>query len=200
LTYLLRRTKSGSSTRNVTDEDLAPRIQEAWQALLADKSFLPNGGILGYPCCHLYHQDARFQRKLKMIDRQSSTLLKGRDHLVAATAVQAGLKVSFNPYMFEDCADETWQLERFPTSAEKAKLSRQVDSSDLEGALPIRANSEKDGDFGVTWLERPPSSDNSTWRSKEDRDPELPRAAPCSGPQKLDHGSSESFLVLQEVM
>jgi hypothetical protein len=54
LTYLLRRGKSGAPTHAVADEDLAPRIQEAWQALLADKSFLPKGGILGYPCCHLY--------------------------------------------------------------------------------------------------------------------------------------------------
>ena len=96
---------------------------------------------------------------------------------MAATALQAGLQVSFNPYMFENCADETWQLERFPTSGEKSKLGWQVESSDLEQALPIRASSEKEGDFGVTWLERPPTSDKSTWRSSEDRDPELPAAA-----------------------
>ena len=156
LTYLLRRGESGAPTRDVAGEDLAPRIQEAWQALLADKSFLPKGGILGYPCCHLYHQDARFQSKQSPIDRQSSTMLKGRDHLVAATSLQAGLKVSFNPYMFENCADETWQLDRFPTSKEKSKLGRQMDSSRLEEALPIRASSEQEGDFGVTWLEPPP--------------------------------------------
>ena len=177
LTYLLRRGKSGAPTPDVGGEDLAPRIQEAWQALLADKSFLPNGGILGYPCCHLYHQDARFQSEQSSIDRQSSTMLKGRDHLVAATALQAGLKVTFNPYMFETCADETWQLDRFPTSKEKSKLGRQMDSSALEEALPIRATSEKEGDFGVTWLEPHPSSDESTWQSKEGRDPELPAAA-----------------------
>src|SRR5205807_5461165 len=123
--------------------------QEAWHALLTDESFLPRGGILGYPCGHLYHQDARFQGKRSRIDRQSSTMLKGRDHLVAATAAQAGLKVRFNPYMFENCADETWQLDRFPTSKEKSKLGWQVDSSKLEKALPIRASSEKEGNFGV---------------------------------------------------
>jgi hypothetical protein len=176
LTYLLRRGNDGAPTCDVTGGDLAPRVQEAWQALLADKGFLPNGGILGYPCCHLYHQDARLQSKQISIDRQSSTMLKGRDHLVAATALQAGLKVRFNPYMFENCADETWQLDRFPTSNEKALLGWQVDSSDLESALPIRASSEQEGDFGVTWLEPPPSSDEYTWQSKADRDPELPAA------------------------
>jgi len=177
LTYLLRRGASGAPMRARGGEDVAPRIQEAWQALLADKSFLPNGGILGYPCCHLYHQDARFQREQSAIDRKSSTMLKGRDHLVAATALQAGLKVQFNPYMFENCADQTWQLERFPTNKEKSFLDWQMDESDLESALPIRASSEKQGNFGVTWLEPPPSSDESTWQSKEDRDPELPTAA-----------------------
>ncbi len=104
-------------------------------------------------------------------------MLKGRDHLVAATALEAGLQVSFNPYMFENCADETWQLERFPTSNEQAKLRRQMDSSRLEKALPIRAGSEEQGDFGVTWLDDPPTSDKSTWQSNEGRDPELPAAA-----------------------
>ena len=58
--------------------------------MLADQSFLPDGGILAYPCCHLYHHDARFQQKQRPITRPSVTILKGRDHLVAATALQAG--------------------------------------------------------------------------------------------------------------
>lgn len=176
LTYLLRRGESGVPVHDVAGEDLAPRIQEAWQALLADESFLPNGGILGYPCCHLYHQDARFQSKQSSIDQQPSTALKGRDYLVAATSLQAGLKVSFNPYMFESCVDETWQLDRFPTSKEKSKLGWQVAASDLESALPIRGSSETKGGFGVTWIEPPPSSDSSTRQSQDNGDPELPAA------------------------
>jgi hypothetical protein len=177
LAYLLRRGKDDAPMRDPPAEDLAPRINEAWQALLIDESFLPEGGILGYPCCHLYHQDARFQSELKPLSFRSSTMLKARDHVVAATSLQAGLKVSFNPYMFENCADETWQLERFPTSKEKSTLGWQVDSTALEQALPIRAGSEKEGNFGITWLEPPPSSDDSTWQSKEDRDPDLPAAS-----------------------
>ena len=166
LTYLLRRGAGGAPSRDAAGEDLAPRVQEAWRALLADQSFLPEGGILAYPCCHLYHQDARFQQKQSPITRQSVTMLKGRDHLAAATALQAGLKVTFNPYMFENCADETWQLDRFPTRNEKAQLGSQMDSTDLEDTLPIRASSEQEGDFGVTWLEPPPSSDETSWRSE----------------------------------
>src|SRR3954468_18698003 len=52
-----------------------------------------------------------------------------------------------------------------------------MESSDLEENLPIRASSEKEGDFGVTWLESPPSSDKTTWKSEAARDPELPAAA-----------------------
>ena len=168
LTYLLRRGSGCPTARDTADEDLAPRVQEAWQGLLADQSFLPAGGILAYPCGHLYHQDARFQQKQSEINPGTVTMLKGRDHLVAASALQAKLKVTFNPYMFETCADETWQLDRFPTRQEKAQLGSQMDSSDLENTLPIRASSEQEGDFGVTWLEAPPSSDDTTRQSESD--------------------------------
>lgn len=180
LTYLLRRDSGDSgdpSSRDTACEDLAPRIQEAWRALLADQKFLPKGGTLGYPCCHLYHQDARFQQTQSSITQQSVTMLKGRDHLAAATALQAGLKVTFNPYMFENCADETWQLGRFPTPKEQAKLRSQMDSAKLEKLLPIRASSEAEGDFGITWLDPRPTSDITSWRSEKDDDSELPAAA-----------------------
>lgn len=177
LTYLLRRGGDGAPPRDAAGEDLAPLVQEAWRALLADRSFLPKGGILAYPCCHLYHQDARFQREQSAITRRSVTQLKGRDYLAAATALQAGLEVTFNPYMFENCADETWQLDRFPTRNEQSRLGSQMDSTDLENILPIRASSEREGDFGVTWLEPPPSSDKTSWRSAGSADPELPGAA-----------------------
>ena len=163
--------------RDAASEDLAPRVQEAWYELLADQRFLPKGGTLAYPCCHLYHQDARFQQTQSLITQQSVTMLKGRDHLAAATALQSGLKVTFNPYMFENCADETWQLDRFPTPKEKARLRSQMDSTKLEKVLPIRASSEAEGDFGVTWLDPPPTSDKTSWRSEKDDDSELPAAA-----------------------
>jgi hypothetical protein len=177
LTYLLRRSAGGAPSRDAAREEMAPRVQEAWRALLEDQSFLPKGGTLAYPCCHLYHQDARFQRKQSAITKQSVTMLKGRDHLAAATALQAGLKVTFNPYMFENCADETWQLDRFPTRNEQSRLGSQMDSSGLESTLPIRASSEQKGDFGVTWLEPRPSSEETSWGSEKDDDSELPRAA-----------------------
>jgi hypothetical protein len=177
LTYLLRRGAGGLPSRKAAGEDLAPRVEEAWRALLADHCFLPDGGTLAYPCCHLYHQDTRFQRKQHPIMRQSATLLKGRDHLVAATALQAGLKVTFNPYMFENCADETWQLERFPTRDEKASLNSQMDPTDLENMLPVRASSEQEDNFGVIWLDPCPTSDETSWRTEPGEHSGLPAAA-----------------------
>ena len=177
LTYLLRRGVGGVPSRDAACEDLAPRVQEAWRALLADQTFLMNGGILAYPCCHLYHQDARFQEEQKPITLQSVIMLKGRDHLAAATALQAGLELTFNPYMFENCAEETWQLERFPTRNEQARLGSQLDSRGLKNILPIRASSEDEGDFGVTWLEPPPSSEETSRRSENDKDSDLAVAA-----------------------
>ncbi|HXD87060.1 MAG TPA: hypothetical protein VN641_11235 [Urbifossiella sp.] len=176
LSYLLRRGGNGAPMRPNKKVNLAPQIQEAWQTLLADKEFLPKGGTLGYPCCHLYHQDARFQTEQSPIDRGTATRLKGRDHLVAATALEAGLEVDFVPYMFENCADETWLLERFPTSKEKSRLRCRMDPSDLEEAFPILASSE-DGGFDVTWMDEPPSSDETMRQSADDHDPQLPAAA-----------------------
>jgi hypothetical protein len=177
LSYLLRRGAGGGPAREPASEDLAPLVSEAWRDLLADRGFLPQGGTLAYPCCHLYHQDARFQRKQSSITRQSANVLKGRDHLAAATALQAGLKVSFTPYMFENCADETWQLKRFPTDSEQSRLGSQMDADDLKSILPIIASSEDEGDFGVTWLEPPPTSDHTSRRSEDDEDSELAAAA-----------------------
>jgi hypothetical protein len=177
LTYLLRRGAGGARPPETAGEALEPRVQEAWRALLADQTFLPKGGTLAYPCCHLYHRDARFQQRRLPITLESVTMLKGRDHLAAATALEAGLKVTFNPYMFEDCADETWQLERFPTRNEQARLGPQMDSEGLNNILPIRASSEAEGDFGVTWLEPPPSSDETSRGHEDGEDSELPAAA-----------------------
>ena len=178
LTYLLRRGSDGAvQSRDVAGEEHAPRIQEAWRASLADPAFFPEGGTLGYPCCHLYHRDARFQQKQSPITLESVAMLKGRDHLAAASALQAGLKVTFHPYMFENCADETWQLDRFPTQEEKSRLRSQMDEIRLKNSLPIRASSEEEGDFGVRWLEPPPSDDPSRFSKKTVEDGESAAAA-----------------------
>jgi hypothetical protein len=156
LTYLIRRgTNTGSGA--VPDRDaLNTLVQQKLRFLLGDRRFLARGGTLAFPCSHLYHQDARFPRTQRPLSRQTVSVLKGRDHDVAAAAMAEGLEVTLSPYMIETCADETWQLEHFPTPREQAALGDQMDPTDLETALAIRASSEDVGDFDVVWVDPPP--------------------------------------------
>jgi hypothetical protein len=177
LTYLLRRDGASIPSRTIADAELPSVIEQTWRESLADPKFMPAGGVVGYPCCHLYHQDARFQVKHESLDFQSANMLKGRDHLVAASALHAGLSVTFAPYLFENCVDETWQLNRFPTPQEKRKLGRQMDLSDLESALSIVGqSSEKVGDFGVEWLDPPPSSSHGIKADSNEGSEDMPVA------------------------
>jgi hypothetical protein len=184
VTYLLRRGPESAPLPVVAPEMLPTLVQEKLRALLADRRFLPSGGTLAFPCSHLYHQDTRFQRQQRPLSRQTVSALKGRDYLVAAAVLAEGLAVTFCPYLIENCADETWQLERFPTSREQAALGDQMDPTDLEEALDIRGSSEMEGDFGLTWVEPPPHFNGRITMYPEAaagrthaQDPELPALA-----------------------
>jgi hypothetical protein len=124
-------------------------------ALPDDRRFLGQGDAC-LPRPHLYHHDARFQRKQRPISRQTISSLKGRDHVVAAAAMAERLEVNLCPYMIETCADETWQLDHFPTSRQRAALDDQMGPWDLQEALPIRASFGDAGDFDVIWVDPPP--------------------------------------------
>jgi hypothetical protein len=159
LTYLIRRGGGNVRRSALPDrggEALNTLVQRELRALLDDRRFLARGGTLAFPCSHLYHQDARFQRKQRPLSRQTVSSLKGRDHVVAAAAMAEGLEVILYPYMIETCADETWQLDHFPTQRERAALDDRMAPWDLEEALAIRASSDDAGDFDVVWVDPPP--------------------------------------------
>jgi hypothetical protein len=158
LTYLIRRAPSaGSETMPGRDhDDLNALVEQKLRALLNDRRFLARGGTLAFPCSHLYHQDARFQRKQRPLSRQTVSALKGRDYAVAAAALAEGLEVTLCPYLIETCADEAWQLDHFPTPREQAALSDRMDPTDLDHALAIRASSGESEDFDVVWVDPPP--------------------------------------------
>jgi hypothetical protein len=159
LTYLIRRGDANIGRSAVPDrrrEALDSLVRQKLRALLDDRRFLGRGGTLAFPCSHLYHQDARFQRKLRPLSRQTMSSLKGRDHVVAAAAMVEGLEVTLYPYMIETCADGTWQLDHFPTQRERAALDDRMDPWDLEEALAVRASSDDAGDFDVVWVDPPP--------------------------------------------
>jgi hypothetical protein len=159
LTYLIRRGGANRGRSAVPDrsrEALNALVRQKIRALLDDRRFLARGGTLAFPCSHLYHQDARFQRKQRPLSRQTASSLKGRDHVVAAAAMAEGLEVTLCPYMIETCADGTWQLDHFPTQRELAALDDRMAPWDLEEALAVRASSDDAGDFDVVWVDPPP--------------------------------------------
>ncbi len=184
VTYLLRRGTGSAPLPVVAPEALPTLVQDKLRALLAERRFLPRGGTLAFPCVHLYHQDTRFQRQQQPLSQQTVSALKGRDYLIAATVLAEGLAVTFYPYLIEDCADETWQLARFPTPREQKALRRRMDPTDLEEALDIQASSEEAGDFDLTWVEPPPHFNGrptmypgAAADRAETQDPELPALA-----------------------
>src|SRR5205807_8733109 len=121
LTYLIRRGTNAARSAMPGGDLVALNtlVRQKIRDLLDDRRFLAEGGTLAFPCAHLYHQDARFQRKQRRLSRQTASALKGRDHEVAVAAVAEGLEVTLYPYMIETCADGTWQLEHFPTPREQ---------------------------------------------------------------------------------
>jgi hypothetical protein len=158
LTYLIRRGANAAPSA-VPGLDLGAidtLVQQKLRVMLDDRRFLAKGGTLAFPCSHLYHQDARFQRKPRPLSRQTVSVLKGRDRDVAAAAMAAGLEVTLYPYMIETCADGAWQLDHFPTPSEQAALGYQMDPTDLENALAVRASADDAADFDVVWVDPPP--------------------------------------------
>jgi hypothetical protein len=159
LTYLLRYAPNvrSEAAPAQTAAPLDSLVRQKLRQLLDDARFLSRGGTLAFPCSHLYHQDARFQRKQRPLSRQTVSALKGRDHDVAAAALAEGLEVTLCPYMVETCVDETWQLEHFPTRRERSALSDQMIPKDIENALAVLDSMEGADSFDVIWVDPPPS-------------------------------------------
>jgi len=156
LTYLIRRGAEAGPGAVPDCEAIDTLVQQKLRALLDDRRFLAKGGTLAFPCCHLYHQDACFQRKQRPLTRQTVSALKGRDREIAAAAMAAGLEVTLCPYMIETCADETWQLDHFPTPIEQAALGPRMGPTDLKNVLAVRERSRDAGEFDVVWVDPPP--------------------------------------------
>ena len=158
LTYLLRRSANSrdEAEADSNDETVSTLVQQKLRAVLDDRRFLASGGTLAFPCSHLYHHDARFQRKPRPLSRHTVSVLKGRDHTLARAALAEGLEVTLSPYLIETCADETWQLEHFPTQREQAELGEQMDPTDLENALAIEDHFADGNEVDVVWVEPPP--------------------------------------------
>jgi hypothetical protein len=58
--------------------------------------------------------------------------------------------------LVESCADQTWQLRRFPTARERDSLDDRIDAYELEEALPVQLAADSPEDFKVRWVVPPP--------------------------------------------
>ncbi|MEP7120817.1 MAG: hypothetical protein ABJE95_07910 [Byssovorax sp.] len=163
LTYLLRRGIGAVREEpKATDEPIeSERLAQLLRAALSDPKLLPKGGVLGFPCFHMYSQDLRFQKKITPINQTSMLTLKGRDQAVAQVASSLGLSVTLRPYLVETCADQTWELKHFPTPAHRAKLGDRMDYSDLEDTLPVASEAMYPSDLAVAWVVPPPQFNRS---------------------------------------
>jgi hypothetical protein len=151
VSYLLRHGK-GAPARPMPPDDLFARTLDA---ALDDPDFLSAGDTLSVPCFHMYVHDARFQKKLVPLTARTALSLKGRDLTVARAAIARGLRVTLCPFLIEDCADERWELERFPTSAETSRLPWRLDPYQLDDILPVRHRFGWDKDTAL-WVIPPP--------------------------------------------
>jgi hypothetical protein len=151
VSYILRRGK-GAPARPLPPDDLFARtLDEA----LEDPAFLSAGDTLSVPCFHMYDHDPRFQKKLAPLTARTALSLKGRDLTVARAAIARGLQVILCPYLIEDCADERWELERFPTPTEITSLGWRLTSDHIKASLPVRLGFGWERDTAL-WVVPPP--------------------------------------------
>ncbi len=167
LTYTLRRAPGALSTHELGNEP--SRLKDELAAAMASKAFLPRGGTLGFPCFHMYSQDVRWQRQVRPINARNVTTLKGRDLDIARVALELGLEVTLHPYLVETCADETWELKRFPTEAEKLHFDHRMDPYIMADVLPLATPASR----APTWVVSPPVFNSSPPRYRYDGDDQM---------------------------
>lgn len=155
LNYVLRRAGNAGVETTHLDDDAALLSRTLSEALRAG-TFLPLGGTLGFPCLHMYSQDARWQKRVTPITRRTAGALKGRDLTIARAALALGLDVTLHPYLVETCADETWRLARFPTPAERRRFGHRMDPYTLEAVFPLAGDSTATEAEEIAWVYDPP--------------------------------------------
>ncbi|MCC6644097.1 MAG: hypothetical protein IT374_00795 [Polyangiaceae bacterium] len=164
LTYVLRR--GPGAVAEVQQGDEPARLKGELAKALASKTFLPKGGTLAFPCFHMYSQDARWQKRVSPITARNASTLKGRDLAIARAALSLGLDVTLHPYLVESCADEAWELKRFPTDAELAHFDHRMSPDIMEEVLPLAANRGA----SPVWVVPPPEFNRTPHRYRQDAD------------------------------
>ena len=163
--YLLRRKDAASASvhmpRAIKPDEQGSIIEEHLARALKDKTFLNDGGKIGFPCMHLYTNRDVFPRGKTSDDPLSAKQvknLKGKDLMVANAALSCNLDVYLVPYLSHDCqADEgDMRLEKFPS---KKKCPKYMDDDDVAshfGAKPCGrdrcADEEQPWNHANVWI------------------------------------------------
>jgi hypothetical protein len=194
VTYLLKQTSAAvaeaaaaaqkaDSEVKASPEDI---LTEALNTLVDDPTVLAGGGKLGFPAFHLYTNTqvvapapppltgAKKKKKskkptpidpLEPLPAGAIGCLKGRDAVIARAARRAGLIVRLQPYLVEECCDNTWKLPGLLKES-PANLAKRVDNDKVEKWAAKACDAAKgtavpdlsyDGVPGVCWVWRPPT-------------------------------------------
>lgn len=157
LTWLLRRSAPERPPLVRRPVAGAADLEADLTAAVADLRFLPQGGLLGIACTHLYTALPGRNPFAETLSDPRVPALKGRDRIVAAAALGAGLPVRVRPYIFETSGDENWRLERPPTDRERRIFGRgRLDALRIEQELPVEHHADWDAEDDVTWVTAPP--------------------------------------------
>lgn len=157
LTYELRHAPDADAAEPPHPSEAESAFAAALGEALADPKFFPDGGKFGIPCLHLYSLPVGEQAQTFPEIESLRDCLKGRDRLVASALARAGLVPYVVPYVFENCAGDSWRLHREANAREKQIFSqKRLKGSILERKLPIEFHAGWSHPDDVTWLVCPP--------------------------------------------
>jgi hypothetical protein len=155
VTYKLVAKKGGDD-----DASIERRFADALSSALRDPRFLPAGGVLAFPCFHLYSG---------RIDAKSIHALKGRDMAVAASARTLRLEVDVHAYLSEREMGDAWELGAFPTPDDLREIRREIRRAEAQGVGEDGGGLTLDmldstldlaqPEKGLVWVIAPPWSD-----------------------------------------
>jgi hypothetical protein len=123
----------------------AERCREAFAALARCPTFMPDGGALGFECCHLYEEKELSAAEKTLGASTAGTAsarkikgLKNEDAVLAVAAAAAGLKVDSIRVLsdgngYSECE---YLLDKMPSSARGFGTVRNCDGCRMKGISP----------------------------------------------------------------
>jgi len=133
LAYNLNREDERESTPvEPTFEEQTKQMIREFRACLEDENCLEEGGKVGFNCHHLYTNSQFFKGSTASdaLDQKKVNKLKGKDFIVGLAALHCGLDVYLQPYLKEDCCEQTYLCETIPISKD---IKRRMTEDNIPG-------------------------------------------------------------------